>query len=236
MKNTVKERITTISNIVNEIKTMVSNPAGVNNQAYDAKRYQLNMVLVETLCGAEFTTNKKNETKIKFNKPLPSKKQVSEICTIVDDFIRNVENVYLEALEAAQVATDDDMGIPANGLRVNGVVPMITKAKNKELKNIFAGDNATILDIPLTAMDCITLAAMGEDARKDYNFKKTLIIGGVTVLVVGGVAAGIYIYNKKKDDDNVDVDVNVDIDDVNEINDDIPDTVDLDDMSMFSAD
>lgn len=203
MKNFVKTEIETITDIATrQIPAIVAAP-NADPKAYDAKRIELNFHLIQALCGAELVEAKKagEQNKMKFIHSLPTKGEIAQICGIVDTFIRDVENPYFVSLQQAAAPVEgDDMQIPAqNAQVVHAGVPAIEKVNNKILKNyIFGYDGHPALsNIALTAMDCITISAFGEQARKKANMNKMFIIGGIAVVLTAGAVAAVMLCGKK---------------------------------------
>lgn len=247
-------RIGEIKVAIDEIKRIVDNP-NLTEDDYLKGRIALNMAVIQALIGAEFQKPKKDgkEYRLKFNGKLPNRNELAEIVTMLNDFIGEVENPFLETLyalpetdaeaEGEVSAEDDDMEIvPEGELCESNVnhIPTVEKWDGKKLKNyIFGYDGKSALSrAMLTATDCIRLSAIGEEVRKKQNRNKMLIIGGVALLITGGVVAGVVIHNhNKKDDkdlddmiddiDDVDVDGDIDVDTDIDVDDDVP-TVEVD--------
>lgn len=195
MKNFTAEKIATIQSTIATIGTLVQN--GCTEEVYNQNRVKLNQLLIETLAGCEIGSNKKGETTVNFNKPIPNKMQVAEIALLIDGFVGAIENPFLMKLAGAD---KDNMEIP---VRVPGGVDKIEKPNNKAVKAAAINGADAWYRKALDGKDCYMIAAIGEQARKDANTKKILIIGGVVVVVAAAGAVGCYFYNKKKEEEAV---------------------------------
>lgn len=205
-----------------DIPAMVQ--AGCDEQAYNAKRAELNAHIIQLCVGGEIVDlkgKKEGQSTFKFNKTLPTKKEVAEVADILNNFIATIENPFLLNLQRSE---DDDMSIQTGDVYAANIVAY-DKPKNKDLKaKILGTEGIAYYQMKLSGLDVITLAGIGEEARKNANFKKMIIIGGAVILVAAAAGIGYYIYSEKKNDacdcDTCDCDVDiddVDIDDVPEV-------------------
>lgn len=234
--NFVDAQIQQINTLVSHIAVSTQDPNLTEERYIKECRIPLNMTLIQTLLGAEIKEPKKagKECKISFRHLLPSTKQLGDIIEIVNKFISDVENPFLESLYATDASSDDDdMAIPtraAVGTASADAIPNKEKWNKKELKNYIFGYNGvpSIAAYKIGSLDCMRIAAAGEEAKKRDITKKVLIGTGITVAITAGVVTGVYIYNKKKDEKEmaeIDVEVNVvDVDDEPDLigDDDIP--------------
>lgn len=199
------------------IPELIEKNPGMDDKEYFQKgRLCLNLLLIETLIGAEFTQsdgkNGKGDYKLKFNHRLPSKSDVADISAIMGEFIKNVENPFMEQFGAAD--EDSNMGIPTASLRLE-------KVNTKSMKDLIFGSGCTTNRM-INAIDCVQLAAVGEQLRKKTIRNRVLIVGGIALVITGGTAVGMNLYKKHKDkaddagDDTPVVDI--DADDMPEVN------------------
>lgn len=229
MKNFTNKELETIKKLATEeIPAMIA--AGTTEQLYNAKRAELNAHVIQLCVGGEIVDlkgKKEGQSTFKFNKALPSKAVVAEVADVINTFIANVENPYLSALNQADGV--DDMSIPSGDVYAANIKPL-EKAKNKDLKaKILGTEGIAYYQMKLSGLDVITLAGIGEEARKRANTTKALIIGGAVILLAGAGVAGYFIYENKKNKEEapeVDTDiVDVDPDDVDIDPDDAPEVV-----------
>lgn len=228
MAKFTEEKMAAISSKLAALRTLLVNAQENDNDKYMALRAELNMEIIQFCVGGKFYEKKDGSNAIKFTAPLPSRQQVAEVARLVDEFVK---------LESQAYESDDEDDMSCSCLLRNEVAD-VDKINNKQLREaIFNGTNGELCYYKryLTGIDVMTLAGIGEKARKDARLK-TLIIGGSIVLVTGiAVGTGIYLYNKKKEEDDMEcIDIppeddadDIDIDDIND--DDIP-TVDVDDI------
>lgn len=191
MKNKFMDaKVAAIVSTIAEITALTSQDCP--EEVYNQKRVQLNQLLIEALVGCEIGENKKGETTVKFNKQLPDKMAIAKIASAVDAFVGDVENPYLLKISGAD---PDSMEIP---VIIPGGVAEMEKVTNKTVKAAMVETVDAWYTKPLDGKDCYMIAALGEKARKDANFKKAAIVGGVILLaaILGGV--GYYFYTKKK--------------------------------------
>lgn len=246
MKRFVETEIETITRIAtSEIPAIIASPQ-VTRQQYEAKRLELNLHLIQALTGAEVVAPKKagGSNKMKFCHRLPTKSDIAKIASIVDTYIRDVENPFLSSLpQEVDNNVDEEMGIPSKTcVQIAGAVPAIDKVNNKKLNDVIFGydGNRSISSMLLGAMDCIQIAALGEEARERANWTKFFIIGGIALAVVGAGAAAAIIYNNSKkneepeetdiiDDETIDLEDNAPIVDL----DDDGAVIDLDDAPVM---
>lgn len=246
-KKFVEERINNIRTLATKDIPAIVKGETVDCQVYNEARCVLNNHLIQALIGGEFVENKKGPEhhNIRFCHALPTRQELSEIVQIMDIFTKTVEMPFMEELYASD--DPDDMNIPPRNSNLSHAfagsgINKIEHITAKNLKNyVFGYDGqVALIEIMLSAADCMQIAAMGEDLRKRTNRNKMLIIGGIALVVTGGIAAGMYISSKKDRDgevpeiedntiDNID-DIGVDVDDVTgvEINSDDAPVVTID--------
>jgi len=200
--------------INNQISTMASMVATGNatlNQ-YKAERISLNLHIIQVLVGCTIV-EKNGSRKVKFNKPLPTKEQIANVAKVVQNFINTVECKIMKATGE----DEEDLAIP-----VSAGIPDIEKCNNKKLAaNILGTDTVSISTLPINGVDCMQLAAFGEEARKKRNTKLAIIIAGcVVVAAVGTTVAVLTIKKKKEKDEEAELNetfIDEEIDDVPEV-------------------
>ena len=196
MKHWTRDIIAEIKNFtqVTFPALIAAQSAGISESMYFEKRVQLNSLIVQALIGAEMKATKKGDFKLHFNKKLPTEAEVYEIASLLDDFISKYET-----------SADDDSAIPHIGLTVP------EKTRQKDLKAMVL--NGQLLNTYFNGIDCVAIAAMGEDARKRRNIKLAIIIGSSIAVAAGVTIGGVIWYNKTHDDGD-DIDGITDIPDV----------------------
>lgn len=241
-KTTMKEKVNQIRSMaLSDIPASINRPEGSFDD-YKSRRIALNLSIIQVLIGAEMPDRKDDggEWKLKFNSRLPDRSELADIIDIVDTFVNEIENPYLNSFANNTVSTENDMNIPPrDGFSPDTVraVPKIEKINAKKLKNyIFGYDSKDAISrVYLNASDCIKVSALGEELRKKTNRNKMLIVGGIALLITGGTVAAICIrnYNKKAEreiDGMIDLSVesdNIPTMDMSEDTDDVP-TVTID--------
>lgn len=188
-----------------EIKTIAQQEIPVliaqncDKAKYTAKRAELNLKVIEFCVGG--TLSGKNSDKFKFNHRLPSKAKVAEAASVINAFIRDIENPYLMDLENEAYSDDDDMDIPGNEMLPAGIIIDIKKASNKNLRKAILGkDGLPYYQSQLTGTDVYNLAAAGDEARKKHKRTVTLIVAGTAVALTAAGVAGYCYYKKKQAD------------------------------------
>ena len=158
--------------------------------------------------------------------------QLSELSGILKDFME-IETSYLISLNSIESSAnseedDDDMSIPVGiSYTAGNDVTNDTKLSAKAYADnkIVSGPNSIMYNT-IDSNNLIELASIGQKFRTNKIVKMSIIIGGISLILVGGTAA-VVLANKNKDDsdvDAIDVDETVDLDDV-------LDSVDLDNVS-----
>ena len=222
MKKFAAKEIEVIKKLATEeIPAMIA--AGTTEDQYNAKRADLNAHIIQFAVGGEIIElkgKKAGQNTFKFNKGLPTKAQIADVADVVNTFIANVENPYLLSLNKADGI--DDMDIPTGDVYAANVKPL-EKARNKELRaKILGTEGVAYYQMKLSGLDVITLAGIGEEARKRANFTTAIIVGGIVVVLAGAGVAGYLIYENKK---NKEEEPAVDTDDIVDVD---PDEVDID--------
>lgn len=234
-KKIVRERINNISTIATKTIPAIVNAETVDCQAYNDARLDLNNNLIQVLIGGDFVQAKKGqeEYNIKFCHALPNCQELAEILQIMDVFTKTVEIPFMEELTADDDA--NDMDIPPKKINLSYAfagsgISKIENITSKNLKNyIFGYDGKNALrEIMLSSIDCIQIAAMGEDLRKKTNRNKMLIIGGIALVVTGGIATAMYVNKKRSDNDDV---IDSEVDDIMDI-----DEIGVDDVTGVEID
>ena len=178
------------------IPALIASKPGLDVKGYFQEgRLCLNLLLIETLIGAEITAdtgkNAKGDYKIKFNRRLPTATELAEISEIVAKFIKDVEKPFLD-----QFTTTDpgDMNIPDDVSTIR-----LEKINAKSMKELIFGGAGPVTNRMLNAIDCIQLAGVGEQLRKRTIRNRVLIVGGIALVVTGGTIVGVNMYKKHKD-------------------------------------
>ena len=196
----------------------------IDENGYNERRVEINVLLIEIALGAEFTEKKDGSFAVKFNKPLPTKEECAMAYTVIDTFVKSVESGDAEE--------DDDMQIPLN---IGNQLPAVEKISAKVLKNIiFGGDGTTsILQLRLNGNDFIELSVWGEKLHKKKIFWTWLIVGASSAVVIGGgITAGVIIAKHCKKAEKEDTVAEIETIETTEDIDDIPDTVEIDDIEV----
>ena len=181
--------MTAINNQIANITAMVSQGNASINQ-YKQERTTLNLHVIQVLCGCTIV-EKNGARKVKFNKPLPTKDQIAQVAKTVQNFINTIECNIMKS----NGEDDDDIAIP-----VSAGIPDIEKCNNKKLAaSILGTDMLSICTLPINGVDCMQLAAFGEEARKRRNTKLAIIIAGCVVVAAVGTTAAILVVKKKKE-------------------------------------
>ena len=220
-----------ITKVIAEVTAQINSNSYASTQDYlIGARGEINKVLIEACLGCTIGVNKKGQQTVKYNKGLLTMEQLSELSGILKDFME-IETSYLITLNSIESNVDseddeDDMSIPVGiSYTAGNDVSNDTKlsAKAYAANKIISGPNSIMYNT-IDSNNLIELASIGQKFRTNKIIKMTLIIGGITVVLVGGTAA-VVLANKNKDESD-DVDV-IDVDDTVDL-DDIPDSVDLD--------
>lgn len=237
MKKDYKASIATIEEIatkeIPELLRTSSNP-----DDYKMLRLKLNMEVIQVLIGGTFIENKgkKGPTwKIKLNS-MPAEWEKSQVINIMDRFVREVEDPYMNKLRNPHEFADD-MEIPTP-TGFGQMINKIDRINAKKLRNhIFGYEGAeAISTIMLNAGDCMAISALGNDLRKKRQ-RNMMVIGGVTLLVTGAVITGMVYTRNHKDDEKPSNDIDdIDIDDSVVDMDDLSTSIDEDDVPMVSID
>ena len=219
-KSFVKGKIKDLKKQIEEtLKVMKSKR--IDEKQYNALRKEINTIAVEAICGMELKKQKKKEYKIKFYKKATSK-EVVEIVDIMDEYIA-FELGFYKRFEKKNVSDDDldlDLEFPDND-KID-----IKKVNMKKFISALVKCNKgkPILKKKLTSSNMVKLKALSDDVRKQVKRKKRIIIGGIIVLISAAVITGGIIVGKKlcNDDDDYE-DMNLDdIDDISDIDADVP--------------
>ena len=200
---------------------------GITNEAYDELRITLNLTVIQAVFGLEFNFNKKDNkpAKIKYNHKVADSEEVAVIARLMDTFVNFIEKPYFGS--DVVISADNDMEIPVKEQMVS-VMPALDKVRNKNIHDyIFGNDGgAAISRMLLNGMDVVEMAATAKKVKKIKTRNTMLIIGGITLLVTGGIVAGICINNAKKNDD-VDDGPEVDMSEI--------DNIEIEDVDMSDA-
>lgn len=212
MSKTTENRIASIrTKALTVIPTLIKEG---NHSLIVEERKNLNILLIETVLGATIEPAKKgnNTYKIHFMKSLPSISELAEICQIMDEYTRNHEVPYLATKKSA-VGTDDIEVIDKNARYVGSYRKLnkIDKINKKKIKEELFTHG--LINEALDSSAVMIIAAYGEEIRKKQIITTSIIIGGIAIAMVGGIATATYIHNKKKEDgcDDYDEDI-IDID------------------------
>lgn len=240
MSKGVKERVNAIEKkALTEIPAIMQSVTGSSDEAGMAKyrnaRQELNIKVIETVLGADISEGKKaGEWKVKYGKKLPNVSELGKICQIMDEYTEKYEVPFYakfisNAAVPAPVATTADAAVEAEGQENDLSIPKeevmytakykklgrIDKINKKKMKEELFQHNLVSEFIDSAAV--MVIASYGEKIRKKQNLTTTLIVGGISLVVVGGVITGICIANSKKhknDVDDPDVDIDIDTSDI----------------------
>lgn len=237
MKKDYKNSVAIIEEIATkEIPELLKNKH--NPDDYKMLRLKLNMEVIQVLIGGTFVENKgkKGPTwKIKFSS-MPNEWEKSQVVNIMDRFVREVEDPYMNKLRKPYEFKDDiDIPAPSGS---NQMIHKIDRINAKKLRNhIFGYEGAeAISTIMLNAGDCMALSAIGKDLRKKRQ-ADMILIGGIALFVAGAVVSGMVYSKNHKDDEKPSDDIDdVNIDDSIVDMDDIESSIDEDDVPMVSID
>lgn len=208
-----------------EMQVMVSQrlpiaaKSGDANQ-YSAARIQFNILILE----ATFGFNYERDSKIKFNKKLPTDAQVIEIVRLVNTVCTSIENV----------SDPNDI----NNIPNDCNVPHLEKINYKNVTKYITGnqEGSGILSQAITAIDVLELVSIGKALRKKQIQNRMLLIGGIALLITVAGCATIMVMKSKSEkavtDEVAEPDAEVDVDDTDvEISDE-----DMSDMDSPSVD
>lgn len=169
---------------------IAANPNMDDKTYFQRGRLCLNLLLIETLIGAEITVdsgkNAKGDYKIKFNRRLPTATELATICGIVSKFIKNVEGPFTSKF------TDDPMGIPEDDSEIE-----LEKINAKSMKDLVFGSG--LINRMINSVNCVQLASIGDQLRKKTIRDRVLIVGGIALVITGGTIVGINMYKKHKE-------------------------------------
>lgn len=223
--------------------TVVLSKERPDSKEYTQARRELNCRLLEVLFGATIGTNSKdpNKGEIAFNRPMPSIRDLTTILAEFEEFYHNVEYPRILGTHGYQEVDPESDDIPGL-MMAEAIIPQYDKIKISALKKDLVGDVSChpIIDSLICPSDIMKIASIGEAARKVIIRNRVIVIGGITLAVVGAaVATGLIVHNHKKKNNDTDQDADtieidsgdipsVDMDD-EDGNDDIP-SVDIDDI------
>ena len=217
-------------NRIDEIISLTTKdiPEAINNgiefDKYCQCRMALNLTVIQAVFGVELNRpDEEKSPKIRFNHRVANAADIATIAKLMDDFVRNVENPYMEVAGGY----DDDMSIP-NKEHFIPALPTLEKVNNKKIHDyIFGSDGGTAISkLMISGMDVVELSAVAHHVKKIKIRNTMILIGGIALVLIGGGMAVAGVYNSKKND-------NVIIDDESPVVD--LDTID-DDMSIENDD
>lgn len=218
-KSFVKGKIKDLKKQIAEtLKVMKSKR--IDEKQYNALRKEINAIAVEAICGMELKKQKKKEYKIKFYKKATSK-EVVEIVDIIDSYVVFERELY-KRFEKKDAEVDDldlDLEFPDND-KID-----IKKVNMKKFISALVKCNKgkPILKKKLNSSNMIKLKALSDDVRKQVKRKKRIMIGGIIILISAAVITGGIIASKKLGNDDDYEDMNLDdIDDISDIDADVP--------------
>lgn len=219
MKNFMNDRIEEIRKTTRELQDIIKK--GISEEEYIVKyRSALNLVIVEALTGGELSKDRKGANILKFKHNLPSASEILEITNLVKDLV-DEEKAWITQLDG----DDDDMSVSSI------ITTNATKAKDVN-ERIF-GDESILHDY-IGTTEILELAAMGESLRSALIKKRVLIIGGITLAVIGAGTAAAILYKHKKDSaEGEDTEIGDTID-VEEIP--VDDNVEIEDIPVVDID
>ena len=241
-KKNFEAKVAEIKKAIEEVTNKINANGYSGTQEYLMEgRGEINKGLIEACLGCTIDVNKKGQQVVKYNKGLLTMEQLSELSGILKDFME-IETSYLISLNSIESSAnseedDDDMSIPVGiSYTAGNDVTNDTKLSAKAYADskIVSGPNSIMYNT-IDSNNLIELASIGQKFRTNKIIKMSIIIGGISLILVGGTAA-VVLANKNKDDsdvDAIDADETVDLDDIPDSVDldDIPDSVDLDNVS-----
>lgn len=194
-------------------------------EAFAQKRSIINLHIISMLSGAKMGTGL-DDPKMRFSglKQLPNMEEIAKICELLSAYITTYENPYRAGGEKTNGTDDenfDDIAIPQDSPRY-GVLNKLTSKTFKEFVlgpdeyNIGAAGNY------ITAEDVIRIAGFGETLRKKKIRNAVFIIGGISLVVVGGVVITSIIRKKNSEKDETVDGIDVPTIDLSDENADVP--------------
>ena len=194
-KKNIQQKIDELQRIINdEIPKALSNPNINADNAADVLNpleMAANTLVLELCLGADWNPKKR---KLSFHGHLPGPDQVAAITEIID------------TLNKYSTVSADELGLPVDSV-------LGEKPKKKTINEAIGADNS-ILGMAFRPSDIAKLTAVGYRIRKGEILTTTLVIGGITLALVGAGVAFV-VFNKKKNDQTCEEDIPED--DLNEI-------------------
>ena len=219
MSKFTEKRIAEIESIINNNVTKAFND-GIDIDEYGNQiRTVLNLTVIQAIFGAEFTKPKKDgkSSKVKFNHKLANTKELSKISQLLNTLVA-MEIKYMQESMNIQDRDidDDDMDIPERVV-TNGYLPTLDKVNKKKINEYIFGkegqDSKAISRLYISGMDVLELAATAEKIHKTKIRNTAIIVGGISLVIIGGVATVSIINHKKKNSNDID-DIDIDLDDI----------------------
>lgn len=236
MSKFVKTRIEAANKVMKDIEVMVNNKPDF--QEYLTMRSELNIQLIQAVVGGKLIQkeSKKNGVinKIRFSEKLPTTSELSEICSLLETFIEETEQPYIYAMskKLSEAESDDmEIDVPIPMIHIAANVGKIDKINASKMNECIFGNSSEYgiaASSRINEKDIMELAANAEKLRKHQNRNKAFIIGGITLLAVGGGITAAAIHNKHKKEDIIDDTEHEVFDESTDIDMDVDDTIDMD--------
>lgn len=217
-KTRFNEGMSYIQNLVdNDLKKTLQDPdLDVDDYLSDG-RLKFNIAAIQLATGSTITNDKKDPSgfNIRFNGKVPTVSEIMSLCYLADKLVK------MEERAGVYIDYDPDFPPEEGGNRFG-----FTKLSFKKMREITVGKNGSAITYQLNSMDIMNLVGLGQQIHKKKNLITALVVGGTTVAVLGGIAIGVTVHEKKKknnmdiyeldevidldpetDDDNIEVEV-----------------------------
>jgi len=150
-------------------------------------RLKFNLAAIQLATGSTITSSDKSESgfKIKYNGKVPGVSEIMPLCQLADKLV--------DMEEAAGIIIDYDPDFPPEENRFG-----ITKLSFKKMRDIIIGKNGSAITYQLNSLDIMNLVGLGQQIHKKKNLITTLVVGGSVITVLGGIAIGMAVHEKKK--------------------------------------
>ena len=192
-KKKIQQKIDELQEIINDKIPQVLNNHDINaGGVLNSLEMAANTLVLELCLGADWNPKKR---KLSFHGHLPGPDQVAAITEVID------------TLNKYSTVSVDELGLPVDSV-------LGEKPKKKTINEAIGAENS-ILGMAFRPSDITKLTAVGHRIRKGEILTTTLVIGGITLALVGAGVAFV-VYNNKKKNDQVGED-DIPEDDLNDI-------------------